>query len=130
MWVSEWISLLRYNANKHIDKALAVSSNIIMIAIGIHFGLFSVALCLKGDNVCDARTSRCVRIFTYLQWFSIRISKCKKLTDGRRTDGRTTNAVWRTGGFRPPEPPWIRQWLSTNLFLRISTVYSTPRQHK
>ena len=66
MWVSEWISLLRYNANKHIDKAMAVSSNIIMIAIGIHFGLFSVALCLKGDNVCDAETSRCVRLFIYL----------------------------------------------------------------
>ena len=31
--------------------------------------------------------------------------------------------------FRPPEPPWIRQWLSTNLFLRISTVYSTPRHN-
>jgi hypothetical protein len=29
----------------------------------------------------------------------------------------------------PPEPPWIRQWLSTNLFLRISTVYSTPRHN-
>ena len=28
---------------------------------------------------------------------------------------------------RSPEPPWIRQWLSVNLFLRISTVYSTPR---
>ena len=24
---------------------------------------------------------------------------------------------------------WIRQWLSVNLFLRISTVYSTPRHN-
>ena len=30
---------------------------------------------------------------------------------------------------RSPEPPWIRQWLSVNLFLRISTVYSTPRHN-
>jgi hypothetical protein len=66
MWVSVWISLLRYNANKNIDKAMAVSSNTIMIVIGIHFCLFSVALCLKGDNVCDVRISRCVRIIIYL----------------------------------------------------------------
>ena len=45
---------------------MAVSSNTIMIAIGIHFGLFSVALCLKGYNVCDVRISRCVRIIIYL----------------------------------------------------------------
>jgi hypothetical protein len=46
---------------------MAVSSNTIVIAIGIHFGLFSVALCLKGGNLCDARTSRCVRLsFIYL----------------------------------------------------------------
>ena len=45
---------------------MAVSSNIIMIAIGIHFGLFSVALCLKGDNVCEVRISRCVHLFIYL----------------------------------------------------------------
>ena len=37
-----------------------------MIVIGIHFCLFSVALCLKGDNVCDVRISRCVYLFIYL----------------------------------------------------------------
>jgi hypothetical protein len=42
----------------YIDKAMTVSSNTIMIAIGIHFGFFGVALCLKGDNVCGVRTSK------------------------------------------------------------------------
>jgi hypothetical protein len=33
------------------------------------------------------------------------------------------------GGGEFPEPPWIRQWLSVNLFLKISTVYSTLRHN-
>ena len=50
----------------YIDKAMTVSSNTIMIAIGIHFGFFGVALCLKGDNVCGVRTSRFIYLFIYL----------------------------------------------------------------
>ena len=68
----------------------------------------------------------------YVQWFSRRISKCKKLTtDDGRTEGRRTQCEGRGGGGGVPTTgtPWIRQWLSVNLFLRISTVYSTPRHN-
>ena len=45
---------------------MTVSSNVIMISIWIHLGLFSVALCLTGNNTCNDKTSRCVYLFIYL----------------------------------------------------------------
>ena len=53
--------------NIYIDKTMTVSSNTIMITIGIYFGFFGVALCLKGDNVCGVRTSRFIYLFIYFR---------------------------------------------------------------
>ena len=50
---------------------MTVSSNVIMIVIGIHLGLFSVALCLTGNNTCNDNTLRCVYLFIYLFYLFI-----------------------------------------------------------